>query len=855
MKKEDKTFKSEDKPRIMIVEDEVLIAADLALTLESLGFEICGKAASAEKTLQVIEKELPDIVMMDIALQGKMDGIEAAEVIRDQWSIPVVFLTACDDADRMKRARLAYPFGYLLKPVQERNIKITVEMALYVGKMDKARKQIKKRLQNERELLRLCHFATDERELIKGLTLYFKRILGCDAVGVRLQNGDDFPYYETRGFSEEFVLAENSLCALDSAGNIMRDFHGNAVLECMCGNIIRGRFDPSRSFFTKHGSFWSSCTSELLATTTEADRQTRTRNRCNAVGYESVALVPLRSQGKTLGLFQFNAMKMGLFTDELMAQLEHLVDYVALALVKQETQEHLQENLKIIKGFYETSPLMMGVAELDKDEIVIVHGNDSVAEFFGKTSDQLVGKTGRALYPTEEIADLWLGRYRRCQSEEMPLRFEHEHPLGQNKRYLSSTIKYIGEGPQGRPRFSFISEDITDQKREEEEKQKLQDQLFQAKKMESIGTLAGGVAHDFNNLLQAISGYTQLMLLDKTEMNPDYKKLKEILKAGERAGQLVRQLLLFSRKMSSEKKFIDLTQEIDQAVKLLERTIPKKIQIRCFFCNDLWPINADAVQIEQILLNLGSNAADAMPEGGLFIIETKNVTLDENSFTINLGALPGNYVLLTISDTGHGMNAETLEHLFEPFYTTKDIGKGTGLGLASVYGIVKNHGGYITCSSQLGRGTVFQIYFPVIDRTTILDTTWATLSPQGGNETVLLVDDEKFIKEFASQALRRFGYTMITAATGEEALRILNRREKKIDLILLDIGMPGMGGLRCMQEIFKIEPTMKISITTGYSFGEHATKALQQGAAGYMGKPYQLIDLLNKVRAVLDEDR
>jgi signal transduction histidine kinase/ActR/RegA family two-component response regulator len=382
----------------------------------------------------------------------------------------------------------------------------------------------------------------------------------------------------------------------------------------------------------------------------------------------------------------------------------------------------------------------------------------------------------------------------------------------------------------------------------------LEAQLTQAQKMEAVGTLASGIAHDFNNLLQAINGYAQISLLNVNKNDAIYTNLNAINQAGERASQLVQQLLLFSRRVAAERKHIELNQEIEQISKILERTIPKMIAIELHLGSRLGPVHADPVQIEQILLNLGGNAADAMPDGGKLLIETENVRLDEDYIRIHPGAEPGKYVLITISDTGQGMDKETVAHIFEPFFTTKDIGRGTGLGLASVYGIVMNHGGYITCRSKVGCGTTFKIYLPAGEEADVDLTEEIVSTPNnGGTETVLVVDDEEFIRNFASQVLESYGYTTLTASSGEEALDIYAEKSGEIDLIIMDIGMPGMGGTNCLRKIIDMDPSAKVIVASGYSIDGHVKETSDAGAAGYIAKPYKLVDLLGEVRTVLDE--
>lgn len=398
-----------------------------------------------------------------------------------------------------------------------------------------------------------------------------------------------------------------------------------------------------------------------------------------------------------------------------------------------------------------------------------------------------------------------------------------------------------------------LRQEIGERRQAENEKETLQQQLLQAQKMEAVGTLAGGIAHDFNNLLQAVKGYTQLLLMKKTENEPDYARLIGIEKASDRAAQLVRQLLLFSRKVETERLMLDLNREVEQAQSLLERTIPKMIDIELDLSSDLMTVKADPVQIEQILLNMAGNAADAMPEGGKLAFKTENAVLDEVFCQKNIGAVPGSYVLLSIYDTGNGMDHETVEHIFEPFFTTKEIGMGTGLGLASVYGIVKKHGGYICCNSEVGAGTTFQIYLPAHEKKAEIKREEVIDQPtRKGMETILLVDDEEQIRDVASELFTEFGYRVMTASSGEQAIDIYKDKSDEIDLVVLDIGMPGMGGYKCFRRIIQYDSDAMILIASGYPVDGQIRKALDSGAAGYIGKPYKLSELLVKTRETLD---
>lgn len=424
------------------------------------------------------------------------------------------------------------------------------------------------------------------------------------------------------------------------------------------------------------------------------------------------------------------------------------------------------------------------------------------------------------------------------------------------KIYLEYRSRLI-KPPRGTPFISGIARDVTDRILAQRKIKKLEKQVLQAQKMEAIGTLAGGVAHDFNNILQAIFGYTQILLMSKSKDDPDVQNLRQIETAAKRASELTQQLLAFSRKVKSELRPVNLNQEVLQVEKLLRRTIPKMIDIELRLADDLQVINADPAQLEQVMMNLCLNARDAMPEGGKLTIETENVVLDHEYCKEHLGSRTGRYVMLSISDTGHGMDRDTLEHIFEPFFTTKEVGKGTGLGLAMVYGIVKSHEGYITCYSEPGIGTTFKIYLPVIEATAegSVETREEHLgSLKGKGETILLVDDEEALRELGKRILEEFGYEVILAQDGESALEIYQARGQDISLVVLDLIMPGMGGRHCLGKLLEVNPSAKILIASGYALNGETKKVIDAGARGFVKKPYEIKQFLRTVREALDSE-
>ena len=399
---------------------------------------------------------------------------------------------------------------------------------------------------------------------------------------------------------------------------------------------------------------------------------------------------------------------------------------------------------------------------------------------------------------------------------------------------------------EGKPGDLCSLRDITPQKR-------LEAQYLHAQKMEAVGTLAGGVAHDFNNLLQAVSGYAELLLIEKNADDPSYQPLTEIHQAAQRGAELTRRLLTFSRKVQSKQRALNLNQEIVDVEKLLQRTIPKMIQVELRLAGDLWTVSADPVQIGQLIMNLAVNARDAMPEGGKLVVGTRNMILDGDFCRKHVGSRPGRHVVLSVSDTGQGMTKEVLARLFEPFFTTKEVGKGTGLGLAMVYGIVNGHGGYIECESEPGKGSLFKTYLPAVEQPVEEETSEKKELPKGGTETILLADDEASLRDLAKRALSRFGYTVLTASDGEGALEVYRADRERIHLVILDLIMPGMGGLRCLEELLRINREAKVVIATGYYPEDSGRKVFEGQARGFIRKPYDINELVLEVRRTLDK--
>ena len=389
-----------------------------------------------------------------------------------------------------------------------------------------------------------------------------------------------------------------------------------------------------------------------------------------------------------------------------------------------------------------------------------------------------------------------------------------------------------------------IAEDVT-------ERRALEEQFRQAQKMEAVGRLAGGVAHDFNNLLMVVSGYAEVILSKLEVDHPLSDKARAIQQAADRATTLTRQLLAFSRKQLLELKVVDVNAIVSDMERLLRPLIGENVELVAKLAPDAGYTRADAGQLEQVLMNLVVNAKDAMPEGGTLTIQTENILIDDSSRPGQTFIRPGSYVMLSVSDTGMGMDKETQSRIFEPFFTTKEKGKGTGLGLSTVYGIVKQSGGYVMVHSESGHGSTFHIYLPQVEGMAEKHAAPAARAAVGGTETILLVEDEESVRQLVRDTLESKGYKVVDAENGEGGIRAAARHEGKIDLVITDVIMPGMGGREMAEEIVKTRPDAKVLYLSGYAEDAILSESGIENATAFLQKPFTLQNLSRKVREVL----
>lgn len=400
--------------------------------------------------------------------------------------------------------------------------------------------------------------------------------------------------------------------------------------------------------------------------------------------------------------------------------------------------------------------------------------------------------------------------------------------------------------------FAFAI-DLTETKRAEEALQKSREQLVQSQKLESVGRLAGGIAHDFNNMLTAITGYSELALRKLPADDPVRKNIEEIKKAGDRSAQLTNQLLAFSRRQILQAQVVDINDVILDTSKMLTRLIGENVLLETELSDDLYKVKCDPGQVSQIIVNLVVNARDAMPEGGTILVETSNTNLDAKYAAEHVGVSPGDYVVMTVSDTGIGMDEETRKHVFEPFFTTKEIGKGTGLGLSTVYGIAKQSGGNVWIYSEPGKGTTVKVYLPVAEvDSPIHRTPQQTNDFRFGSERILLVEDEEAVRRLTSEMLRACGYSVVEAANGQEALETFRKSEDKFDMIFTDVVMPQVSGRELADRVLEISPKMKILFTSGYTDNAALRQGVLDETTNFISKPFSFLALASKIRETLD---
>ncbi len=502
-------------------------------------------------------------------------------------------------------------------------------------------------------------------------------------------------------------------------------------------------------------------------------------------------------------------------------------------------EEALRESESKFRNLFDLSPQAVALTELKSGRLIDV--NNKFCELTKYSKEEILGlsTTELGFYHEADRNKLLKELQTSVEVSGLEMEFKAKDNSILHALVFARIIQIEGE--------SFIltiCHDVTEQKR-------LEVQLQQAHKMEAIGTLAGGIAHDFNNILGIILGNTELAMDDVPEWNPAWYNLKEARIASLRAKDVVRQLLSFARKSEVEKKPTNIIPIIKESLELMRSSIPTSIEISQNIPKNIDTILADPTQIAQVLINLSTNADHAMPDGGILEVSLKNVELDKDTAVQYPDLGSGRYVNLTVSDTGHGISQEEIDRIFDPYFTTKEVGKGTGMGLAVVHGIVKGHNGTIIVESEAGKGTTFSIFFPTVEEDPVIEFDPTEKLPTG-NEKILFIDDEPSIVNMARQMLERLGYEVVTKISSIEALELFRSKPDQFDLIITDMTMPSMTGDKLVKEILNIRPDMPTIISTGFSDNIDADKIKEIGTTDYFEKPFDKRSFAIKVRSVLD---
>jgi PAS domain S-box-containing protein len=735
--------------------------------------------ASGEEAIHKAGETQPDLVLMDIMLKGYQDGVEAARQIFARFNIPVVYLTAYTDETTLQRAKVTEPYGYILKPFEERELHIAIEMAIYKHKMAK---KLKEREQWLATILRSINDAvivTDDKSLITFMNPVAEMLTGWkqkDALGKNLAEVFKIVSAENRTAAAPasrhagaancslLVASDGREIPIDDSAAPVRDENGNLTGAVLVFRDISARQQAEAELHRRFVQIQHS------------EERYRALYDDNPAMYFTVD-----AGGKILSVNQFGADQLGYKVDELVGQSVLKVFY-------EEDKSTARQNL----AAWLQNPGQIAPCELRK-----------------------VRKNGTILWVKE--------------------------------------LARVVRNGDGHPVVLIVCEDITKNKQMEEELRQHEEQLRQAHKMEAIGRLAGGVAQDFNNLLAAVIGTAEMAMFELPRDHPLRKALKEIKQTADRAAHLSRELLTFARRQIIAPGPLNLNDVLLHLDKLLHRLIGENIDLTIATAPELGFVKADSGQIEQMIINLASHARDAMPNGGKLKIETANITLEDAYARQHPEALSGECVLLMVRDTGAGMTEEIKKHLFEPFFSNQDTGKGTGLGLATAYSIVQQNHGYIVVDSAPGQGTAFRIYFPRLAGTEMAPEHDQSHIASPVTETVLLVEDEPAIREVAARLLRERGYHVLVAANGDEALQLARSHSKdKIHLLITDVVMPRLSGKMVADQLKALQPDMKVLFISGYADDTVIQPGKGDTSPAFLQKPFSPALLAHKIREMMD---
>ncbi|NOR05158.1 MAG: response regulator, partial [Deltaproteobacteria bacterium] len=790
--------------RILLVDDNEEFLDSTRDVLDDEGYEVV-TATSGEEGIELAGAQTFDVILMDIKMPG-MNGVESfIEMKRRNPGVKVIMVTAYSVEDLMRQALEKGAFQYVRKPVQPTKLLKLLEDVFETISLREKEQQAKEALRKRNKELeginkRLNMIVTSAKRLASS-----SRLKGF---GPLLEIGPLLLKEFTKNLSAEggslYICKEDSLFLVDSLGP---------------------RHAPSTIPFPlrKDSVF------ERIITTCEPIFMENINEESDIIpsgwdGYKegSLLVFPLLDENdKIFGIVSLHCKTEPPFTHQDRELGLILASYSCETIRASRALEALRKSEERFRIAAESASHLIYEWDIENGHL----------EWFGKIDEHLGYKPGELPRTIEALKDIIhlddLDRVTASIEKHIKtLEPYHEEfrVFGKDGtvHYWWNRGKVILDEKSNASKWIGVQTDVTEQRR-------LRDLLQQSQKMEAIGTLAGGIAHDFNNLLMGIQGRTSLMLMDIDSSHPNYVHFKEIENIIKGGADLTKQLMGFARGGKYEVKPTDMNDLISKSSDMFGRT-KKEISVYGKYEEDIWIVEVDKGQIEQVLLNLYVNAWQAMPGGGELYLRTENVTLDK-SYVKPFNIKPGRYVKISVTDTGIGMDEATRHRIFEPFFTTKEMGRGTGLGLASAYGIIKNHEGVINIYSEQGKGTTFSIYLPASDKE-LIEEKELPGELLKGTETVLFVDDEEMIRDVGGALLRQMGYKVLSAGNGKEAVEVYSNNKDKIDMVILDMIMPEMGGDKAYDKMKEINPDIKVLLSSGYSVNGDATKIMKRGCDG-----------------------
>ncbi len=811
-------------PRVLIVEDEGIVALDIQHRLEGLGYRVCGMVDTGEKALELAALDRPDLVLMDIRLAGPLDGIATAKELRRRFHLPVVFLTAHSEDHTLEEARRAEPFGYILKPFEDRELKSVLTLALYKHQSDEQIRRLNRLYATLSDINQTIVRTTSQPELLARVCHVTVERGGYLLAAVLLRP-------PSARFFQPMALAGEPA---DRFRQLWEAEHSNLHQPDPCQELV----EQARP-----------CVLNDLAA--EVEKSPPWMAGLVELGARAGAAIPLRTADEVSGMLVVLAAEAGVFREQEVRLLEEIAEDLAYALEKlrlEEERQRAEECRRRSEAYYRT------LVEQTSDLITVIDLAGWI-QFQNTASLRVLGwhpaeVTGQQVFDYVHPEDVpramaALETLRANPERQLKLELRVRTRDGQ-WRVLQVQGRTLTD-PEGQLRIVIDSRDVS-------ENLKLEEHLRQTQKMEAVGRLAGGVAHDFNNILSVIMMQAEVSAL-MPELPPRAREaLQQIRAAAERAANLSRQLLLFSRRQAFQPRPVELNALITHFTTMLRRLIGEDIHLELNLAPRALPVEADPAMLEQVLMNLAVNARDAMPRGGRLLIRTAEHVVREEAPESHPESRPGAYACLTVRDTGTGITPDVMPRIFEPFFTTKEAGKGTGLGLATVFGVVKLHQGWIDVQSEPGEGTSFQIYLPLSVQAAPPPPPAPEAVVTGGQgETVLVVEDESAVRVLLRAILERNGYRVLEAASGSEALERWPELRDQVRLLLTDLVMPGgLSGQELARQLTADRPDLKVVFLSGYSEEVVSGELSLRRGDNYIPKPFTQEQLLTTLRRRLE---